>query len=234
MTEKIYILHPGGYLQCTSYLLTGRDGAVIIDPGSGFEEETLLHNLALIGVGTEDIRGILLTHCHVDHALGARPLQSRFGWPLWASSVTASCLRWQDQQIWAEHPERIPPVLVDYEIADEEVIQPAGFPIRCLATPGHTAGALSFAVEYAADQVVVFTGDLIGNEGHPGWAGGPEFSEENTLQSLERLLGLSPTEAYWGHGGPIEEPEEWLRSAIELGRNGQWRLTKKFQFKKVI
>ncbi len=45
MEPGIYELLPARYMQCTTYLVKGEEGAFIIDPGSGQYEEHLVENL---------------------------------------------------------------------------------------------------------------------------------------------------------------------------------------------
>ena len=61
----------------------------LLDPGSGVAEAELLANLERAGVRLADVRGVLLTHCHVDHAMGAGRLQ-RHGLRVFASAPTAA------------------------------------------------------------------------------------------------------------------------------------------------
>ena len=38
----VHLVHPGGYLQCATWLIAGREGAVLVDPGSGYAEDEVL------------------------------------------------------------------------------------------------------------------------------------------------------------------------------------------------
>lgn len=223
---EVHIVHPGAYLQCTTYLVRGPDGAVLVDPGSGAEEAAVLAGIAQAGGTPDEIRALLLTHAHVDHALGAGRWQRRWNVPLCASAATAAVLRRADPQIWAEHPALIRPIDVSTQVADGECLRLARLDVECLATPGHTAGCTSYVLE-ADNSVVAFTGDLLmPNPRHPGWAGGPGFSVERTLASLERLLARGVTAAYTGHGPVPGNAQEWLRQGLEYGQRGAWVLSR--------
>ncbi len=52
-----------------AYLLKGRDGAVLVDTGWKSEEafQSLLQQIANIGIGVKDLRHVVITHAHPDH-----------------------------------------------------------------------------------------------------------------------------------------------------------------------
>ena len=56
-------------------------------------------------------------------------------------------------------------------------------------------------------------------------SGGPDFSVEQSLESLERLLEMGVTGAFTGHG-VVENGKKWLQEGIALGRQGNWSLEK--------
>src|ERR1700733_12015313 len=55
-------------------VLQGRDGVALIDPGPSTTGPTLARHLAASGIRLPDIRAILLTHIHLDHAGGTGTL----------------------------------------------------------------------------------------------------------------------------------------------------------------
>lgn len=227
----VQVVHPGQvgagkFFQCVTYLICGPAGAVLIDPGTPVAQEGVLAGIAQAGVAWDSIRGILLTHCHVDHSLGAYRLRGSHC-PLITSSGTADILRIGGHQVWYEYPQYVIPTPVDRTVADGEIVDLCGVPIRVIYTPGHTNESISFMVETTEGRAVI-TGDLLCHNGHPGFAGSDTFSEADTFASIEKLMALEPQKAYWGHG-VIEGPAmDWLRRGLELGRAGQWRIGKDF------
>jgi glyoxylase-like metal-dependent hydrolase (beta-lactamase superfamily II) len=186
----------------------------------GTAEEAVQAGITGAGWGIEQLAGMLLTHCHVDHVLGVPPFQAR-GVRLLASAATADLLRRADPQIWCEHPERIPAMVVDEELADGQRLTLPGLTIECLATPGHTRGCMSYIVE-TGNEVLAVTGDLLmPDPRYVGWAGGPDHSAAQSLASLERLLARGVTRAFTGHG-TVDDAHAWLRQGIAYGRAGRW------------
>ncbi|MCX5998018.1 MAG: MBL fold metallo-hydrolase, partial [Chloroflexi bacterium] len=65
-------------LSQVAYLVLG-DTPVLIDPGSTSASAELLTGLSRLGVGPDDIRYIIPTHIHLDHAGGSGYLIRRLG-----------------------------------------------------------------------------------------------------------------------------------------------------------
>ncbi len=60
---------PLGHSQLVaSYLVTGSDGTALIDPGFPSSGGTVVEEIGEIGVDVEQLRCIVLTHTHIDHA----------------------------------------------------------------------------------------------------------------------------------------------------------------------
>ena len=221
---KVQVVYSDNILQCTTYLVTGPDGAVLVDPGSGYWHDEVIAGVEHAGSRLADISHALLTHCHVDHARGAH-LLGPHGIKLVSSPRTAEILGAAGHQVWYEFPQEVVATEVDLPMADGETLQVAGLEFRVLHTTGHTSGCASYLVE-TADGLAAFTGDLIGLTGHVGWAGSEGFSVAQSIASVEKLLAAAPAIAYQGHG-PVDRPAcDWLREALERGRAGEWMIDK--------
>lgn len=222
----IHIVCPGGYLQCVTYLIDGPDGAVLVDPGSSTCEEEILRNIAQLGRRIEDVRYALLTHCHVDHALGACRFRD-MGIKLVSTPYTAQVLRAGSCEVWYEYPDWIVPTDVDVAAGDGEVLRVCGMELRVVHTPGHTPGCASYLVR-SEQGLAAFTGDLYSASGRISWAGSTGFSVQDTLRSLERLQALAPDLVFTGHGTVRVPVSDWLREAVRQGRAGEWVVDGRF------
>jgi len=211
-------------LQCTSHVVRGPAGMLLIDPGSAYWHDELMTRIVQAGGSLETIEAVLLTHCHVDHAHGAY-LFGKHGIDLVAGAYTADVLRRGARQMWYEYPNHIVATDVNVVPGDGQVFTAAGLTVRALHTPGHTPGCVSYLIDLDDGQAA-FTGDLLNGGSHPGWAGSDGFSVEQSLASITRLSEASPAALYWGHGVLDEPPADWLDRAARLGRLGWSRRAK--------
>ena len=85
-----------------------------------------------------------------------------------------------------------------------------GLTLTALATPGHAANHLAFALE---QENALFSGDYV-----MAWSttvvAPPDGSMSDYMASLEKLRGRSE-EIYWpGHGGPVRDPSRYVRALV--------------------
>jgi glyoxylase-like metal-dependent hydrolase (beta-lactamase superfamily II) len=188
----------------TNAYVLGNGELLIVDPGTG-EEEECGRLLALIeGLAAEGRRpkAVFLTHHHADHIGGALKVKERLKIPLWAHARTA---------------DRLPPGAVDRLLEDGELIELAGEPPmkwRVLHTPGHARGHLCLVDEASRAAIV---GDMVAGVGtiliDP-----PEGDMGDYLAQLERLRDLPVSTLYPAHGPAIPEGPEKLDEYLQHRR----------------
>jgi len=218
---SVHVLQRSVPLQCWTYLVAGPEGAVLVDPGSGVCEGAINAEIRRCGLALEDVRYVLLTHCHVDHAGGAHLYRER-GMKLVASPTAAGKLRAASREVWYEYPAYVIPTRVDLMPTDGERLDLCGLSVTAVYTPGHTAGSTSYLFD-GPDGAVAFTGDMLEGDGGLAWAGSEDFCEDAVLASVAKLLALAPARAFWGHGVVARPATAWLRDGLALGRAGRWR-----------
>jgi glyoxylase-like metal-dependent hydrolase (beta-lactamase superfamily II) len=178
------------------WLVGDEDEVVVVDAA---------HDAAPIvaAVGGRRVVGIVCTHGHNDHINAAVDLAEASGAPI--------ALHPDDRVLWDDvHPGRAP----DRALAEGDVLEVAGAPLKVLHTPGHSPGGVCLHLD---DARVVFSGDTL-FQGGPG-ATGRSFSDFPTIidSIRERLLSLPPeTTVLTGHGDSTtigaEAPhlQEWI------------------------
>jgi glyoxylase-like metal-dependent hydrolase (beta-lactamase superfamily II) len=214
-SEPLELLEPRYGLQGVhSYLVLGRERAVLIDTGCGMIELG-----ARVRTITDLPLTVLNTHAHWDHAGGNHQFEERWIHRLETSQVN------QPQDIGLDPtvlnragqlPESVLEGDYDYQparatgcLSDGQEIDLGGRVLQVIHTPGHSPGHCAFLLRGAADQHrILFTGDAAYQ--------GPVFAcfpggDPAALQAsawkmafLDDLSLICP-----GHQGVIDDPR-WL------------------------
>lgn len=144
-------IHANTYLVGTcgisAVLITGSEGDILIDGGPEGAADLIARNIRRLGFKLSDIRILLHSHEHFDHVGGIARLQQLTGAELFASSEAARVLSTgipstDDPQAGVVKP--FPPARVDRIIRDGQEVRLGNLTVIAVATPGHTAGALSW------------------------------------------------------------------------------------------
>jgi glyoxylase-like metal-dependent hydrolase (beta-lactamase superfamily II) len=191
----------------TCTYVVGQDRVAIIDPGP---DDDLHLSALLAAVEVEQVETILITHTHRDHSVGARKLRAATG----AQVVGAAPFTPRGGRaagLDSAHDRDYSP---DTILADGERWQGAGFTIEAIATPGHCSNHLCFAL---LEESALLSGDHV-----MAWSTSivapPDGSMRAYMDSLDKLRGRHET-IYWpGHGGPVLEPQRYLRALIHHRR----------------
>jgi glyoxylase-like metal-dependent hydrolase (beta-lactamase superfamily II) len=198
-------------------VLHGPGGAALIDPGPSSTLPALRAGLERIGIGIADLRAVLLTHIHFDHA-GAtgslvrenpdlRVYVHEKGAPhlVDPAKLVASATRlWGDEmdRLWGEF-RPVPAAALDV-LTGGERISAGGRELEVAYTPGHASHHVSY---FSADTGIAFVGDTAGIRLH---AGGfimpptppPDIDLDLWRDSLRRIANWHPETLFITHFGP--------------------------------
>jgi glyoxylase-like metal-dependent hydrolase (beta-lactamase superfamily II) len=189
----------------TNTFLIGEEELSILDPGP----DDPRHMAAVLGaIGGARVARILVSHTHRDHSPGARPLQARVEAPICAAGPhrPARPVRGGEQtRLDAAADMDFSP---DERLADGAILEGGGYRLQAIATPGHAANHLAFAL---LGQDVLFPGDHV-----MGWAttvvAPPDGSMSDYMASLDRLLARRETFYLPAHGGEIRDAHGHVRA----------------------
>jgi glyoxylase-like metal-dependent hydrolase (beta-lactamase superfamily II) len=198
-------------------VLHGPGGVALIDPGPSSALPALTAALARAGIAWRDVRAIVLTHIHLDHAgvtgslVRERPDLRVFvhekGAPhlIDPSKLVASATRlWGDDmaRLWGDvHPVPAGNLVI---LRGEERIDVGGRDLEVAYTPGHASHHVSF---YNADTGLAFVGDTAGVRLLSGGFNmpptpPPDIDLEAWRESLARIGGWRPQTLFITHFGP--------------------------------
>ena len=140
---------------------------------------------------------ILLTHGHFDHILAADALRREFSIEIYAAEAEKPVLENAQYNLSAMWHRPVT-LKADQYLKDGQILSLAGFSIKVISTPGHTAGGLCY---YLEKERVLFSGDTL-FAGSYGRVDFPTSSMAEMARSVrERLLTLpEDTIVYPGHG----------------------------------
>jgi len=188
------------------YILGAGAHVAVIDPGPAVPAHVEALERAL---GPRRISHILVTHTHRDHSPAAASLKAwsgakTYGVPLASRRDPADA---QEGMVDEAHDhDFVPDVLVH----DGMQIEGDGFALECLATPGHTANHICYALK---EECALFSGDHV-----MGWSTSviapPDGDMGAYLASLKKLKARDDRIIYPTHGSPIPNPQDWIGHLI--------------------
>lgn len=207
----------------------GRGGAALIDPGPTSCLETLELGLQASGIGWTDVRQILLTHIHLDHAgatgtivrahphitvvvheRGARHMAE-------PGKLIESATRIYGDQMDHFWGEVTPVPLANLVVlSGGEKVEAGGRSFDVAYTPGHASHHVSY---FDASSGVAYVGDTAGVRIGGGYVlpptPPPDVDLESWRASVDRILAWSPSTLMLTHFGPVTEVRPHLAALME-------------------
>ena len=203
-----------------AFIIRDGDELTVIDTGYPESRDTkvMLSSINKLGYQPSDVKNILITHAHYDHAGGLASLKEATDASVWMHPLDAELVRkgcairpyeitpgiinqifcWF--YIRGNSVDTVPPAKIEHEVKDNEEISVAGG-ILAIHMPGHSAGQLAFL--WPKHGGVVFVADAamhaMGLHLNP--------TNDNVEQAYNDLQKLSKRDfevALFGHGNPIK------------------------------
>ena len=195
------------------FLIDTSDGLALIDTGVAGSAPKILNAVRALGKQPSDVRLILVTHCHTDHAGSLAELKRLTGAPAAMHPIDAAMTREGkglrplspapgffnaivSRFMIAGAPSTVEPAEIEQEIHDGETVIGA---LQAIHVPGHCEGQLAFL---CPEQNALIAADAAANAF--GLALSPMYEDLNEgRRSLEKLGSLDFEVACFGHGRAI-------------------------------
>lgn len=133
----------------SAWLVTTPEGHVLLDSGASAEGGKLIErSIQQLGFKLTDVKILINTHAHYDHAGGIAQLKADTGAKVWASRPDKAALE-KGRHIGdnSNGPTPFPAVKVDKAFGDETKLKLGGTTLVAHLTPGHTAGCTTWTTQ---------------------------------------------------------------------------------------
>jgi glyoxylase-like metal-dependent hydrolase (beta-lactamase superfamily II) len=202
-----------------AYLYKEADRLTLIDTGLPGSAERVYAEIARAGGTPEDVKQIVVTHSHHDHAGALADVAARTGAQVLAHAIDAAVVRGDrppgaaDRRGFARlltpilgMSARAPaPCRVDRELAGGDEIDLGGG-ARVVHAPGHTPGSIAL---YLPGRRLLFAGDAASSALGLGPPRGPfglyNEDQAQARASFRMLAELEFDAAFFGHGKPLSK-----------------------------
>jgi glyoxylase-like metal-dependent hydrolase (beta-lactamase superfamily II) len=206
--RRVLADNPGPFtFKGTVSYIVGRGKVAIIDPGPA----DAAHIAALLdAVRGETVTHILVTHTHRDHSPAAAAIKQATGAQTYAEGPHRSARPLHIGDVKRAEAGGDRDFVPDVALKDGEVVAGASWSVEAVATPGHTANHMAFALR---GSDILFSGDHV-----MGWSttivAPPDGAMSDYMGSLEKLA-RRPEEIYLpGHGGAIKHAPRFTAQLI--------------------
>src|SRR5262245_42233236 len=205
---NIYYVGPIGI---SSFLMTTPEGHILLDTGFETTVPRICESVRALGVRVEDIKIILNSHAHLDHAGGDALMKQLTGAKIMISEAEAPLLAGggtNDFTSYSPEMKGFRPAKADRLLHDGAQVKLGGTTLTCHLTPGHTKGCMTWTMDVSdGDHVrhVVFFGStsllpgvqLVNNAKYPGMV--EDFRQTyRTLKGLPCDVFLAPHASFFG------------------------------------
>jgi metallo-beta-lactamase class B len=140
-------IHYVGTAGVSAFLITTPEGHFLLDGGPAQSGPSVIANIERLGFNILDVKYLLNTHAHADHAGGLARLQRASGAMMVASEADRPALEAGRVGYGPSADWVFPPVRVDRVIGDGDVLTLAGVTLTAHVTAGHTMGCTSWSMD---------------------------------------------------------------------------------------
>jgi len=210
---------------CNIYVVRGPDGLVMIDAGGGRDPDAIVAEMRQEGLDPEQVRWLLLTHHHADHASGAAAIKELTGCKVAISHQSAHLLErgteldtrldlakrmgvYPDDFIWHNCP-------VDEQLHDGKIMRAAGIDVHVIEVEGHSLDSCCFHMRVDGRHCL-FVGDVLQYGGLIGLINFPGSTLDGYRNALPKLRNLNVDGFFPGHSlFTVRDGQRHIDKALE-------------------
>jgi glyoxylase-like metal-dependent hydrolase (beta-lactamase superfamily II) len=216
--EPIDLFHQGNARTIAAYVVDTDDGPALFDCGPTTTLEALKAGLAQHGLELTDVRHLLLSNIHLDHAGAAgaivreHPALQVHGSEIGAPHLIApERLERSARRLYGDTFDTLWGELAPVPEANVHVVGDRVLGLDCFPTPGHA----SHHVSYLDRDGTLYSGDAAGVRIQPGRfvmppTPPPEFDLDTWQQTLEEIERRDPERLALIHWGVADDPRRHL------------------------
>src|ERR1051326_4396783 len=179
--RRVMANNPGPFtFKGTVSYIVGKGNVAIIDPGP---DDPAHIGALLAAVRNETVTHIFVTHTHRDHSPAVPAIKAATGATVLAEGPHRASRPLHTGEAPRMEAANDTDFRPDRAVADGEVVSGNGWTIEAIATPGHTANHMAFALQEAN---LIFSGDHV-----MGWSTSivapPDGAMSDFMSSLDKL-----------------------------------------------
>jgi len=144
---NVYYVGPAGI---SSFLIVTPAGNILLDTGFESTVPGICQSITNLGFRVPDVKIILNTHAHLDHAGGDALMKRLTAAKIFMSAADASLLAdggMSDFTPYSREMVHFRPTHADQLLRDGDVVSLGGVRLVCHLTPGHTKGCTTWTME---------------------------------------------------------------------------------------
>jgi metallo-beta-lactamase class B len=204
-----------------SFLITTPQGHILINPDYEQSVPLIRSNVEKLGFHFSDVKIILISHAHDDHAAGCALAKKLTGARLMVMDADIAEIEsggagdFQYRQHWT-------PVKVDRVLHDQDKVSLGGTTLVARLTPGHTKGCTTWTTE-VKDAGHLYHVVIVGSPNvNPGYklVGNRQYPQIATdYERTFRVLTSLPCDVFLGAHGAYYDMDDKLKRLRAGGRN---------------
>ncbi|MDB4975938.1 MAG: hypothetical protein JWN48_4279 [Myxococcaceae bacterium] len=206
------------------YVIHG-ERPILVDTSTSSEFEDLSKSLAELQVDHGKLALLVVTHCHADHAGGAKQLRAASKVPIAiGSGDLAACAAGKNGAMPSMSlmasilkpfiGKEFPGFKPDITVTDRLDLRPYGVAGDVIQMPGHTPGSVIVLLDNGdAFLGDMFAGGRLGGGIRPSRPQTHYYHQDQKAaeSSVCKVIDMGAKQLYLGHGGPVTAAKAWQR-----------------------